>query len=394
MRRLLLFLLAVVMLPLAASAQRFHAGVTEWTVHPTESRNWRGAPLQGLRCMLWYPVSLQTPETPQAFGIAGLPALFQAGRAARDAAPERSAAHLPLVVMSHGLGGTADQFGWLAPELARHGYLVLAVNHPGNNALEPYTPEGFLLWGERALDVSDALDALLADKAWGSRVDPARIGALGYSIGGETVLALAGARIDQQAFLDFCTAHPAEQTCRVPSMGGVMGDATAMLAAVHQSSAASLARSGDSFRDARIRSVFALAPAAGQAFHRSSFDYVTIPLTMVAGTADTLAAPAANAEQFAAWLPTAKVAMLPGVGHYSFLDTCTPEGAQMLPQYCADAPGVDRDGVHGKVTAMALAFFERTLGSMSTAVKDCASNACASDHTPGRAPELAGHTLR
>ena len=368
MHRLCFLLFAALALLPVAPGQRFHAGVSDWTVHPPEERNWRGAQVQALRCMLWYPVPAQVPEAAQSFGLTGLPALFEAGEAARDAAPAKLPARLPLVVLSHGLGGTADQFGWLAPELARRGYLVLAVNHPGNNALEPYTPEGFLLWGERALDVSDAIDGLLADHTWGARVDPARIGALGYSIGGETVLALAGARIDQPAFLDFCLEHPAEQTCRVPAMGGVAGDAAAMLSEVQQSSAASLARSGESFRDARIRSVFALAPAVGQAFHRSSFDDVTVPLTMVAGAADMLALPAVNAEQFAAWVPMAKVAILPGVGHYTFLDRCTAEGTQLLRQYCADAPGVDRDSVHRKVVAMVTSFFDRTLAPVPATV--------------------------
>ena len=338
-----------------------HAGLTDVTVHPTEARNWRGSQHPSLHCLVWYPTESNAPEADQSFTVAGFPTLFRAGRATRGAALAKSSAKFPLIVMSHGLGGTADQFGWLAPELARHGYVVLAVDHPGNNALEPYTPEGFLLWWERALDVSDALDGLLADKTFGSHVDTNRIGALGYSIGGETVLALAGARIDQPAFLNFCLANPSEQTCRIPAMGAVPGDAAAMLTAVRNSSASSLARSGDSFRDARIHSVFAIAPAPGQAFHKSSFDYVTVPLTMVAGSADTLAPPTTNAEQFAAWMPTAKVAILPGASHYTFLDTCTPEGAQLLQQYCVDGSGVDRDEVHGKVVRMALAFFDRTL---------------------------------
>ena len=107
--------------------------------------------------------------------------------------------------------------------------------------------------------------------------------------------------------------------------------------------------------------MFAIAPAAGQAFHKSSFDFVTVPITMVAGSADTLAPPATNAEQFAAWMPAAKVAILPDVGHYTFLNTCTTEGAQFLQQYCVDAPGVSRDEVHRKVLGMALSFFDRTL---------------------------------
>ncbi len=356
-----LFLVQVVFWVTSGSAQPFHAGLADLTIRPTEARNWRGSQHTSLHCLLWYPADATAPEVEQSFTITGLPPLFLAGMSTRGAALAKSAAKFPLVVMSHGLGGTADQFGWLAPDLARRGYIVLAVDHPGNNALEPYTPEGFLLWWERALDVSDALDGLLADKVFGSHVDANRIGALGYSLGGETVLALAGARIDQSAFLNFCLANPSEQTCRVPTMGAVPGDAAAMLTAVRNSSASSLARSGDSFRDARIRSVFAIAPAPGQAFNKSSFDFLTIPLTMVAGSADTLAPPATNAEQFAAWVPTAKVAIISGASHYTFLDTCTPQGEQFLPQYCMDGPGLARDEVHRKTAGMVLSFFDRTL---------------------------------
>jgi len=337
----------------------FHAGVTTLRFHPVAQRNWRGAQTEALDCVLWYPADAQAREVGQQFGVAGLPPLFQAGRAAPGAALARSAGKLPLVVMSHGLGGAADQFGWIGPELARHGYLVLAVNHPGNNALEPPTPEGYLLWWERATDVSEVIDGILADSTYGSHVDGTRIGALGYSIGGETVLALAGARIDQQAFIDFCLAHPQEQTCRVPSTMNVSTPQD-LLAAVRASSAESLARSGESYRDARIRAVFAISPAVGQAFHRSSFDYVAVPVTMVAGSVDTLAPPEQNAEQFAAWMPQAKVAVLKGVGHYAFLDSCTTEGAGALPQFCADG-GVDRERVHSKTTAMALSFFDHAL---------------------------------
>ncbi len=347
-------------------ADTYHAGVTDLNVQPMAERNWRGSPSHVLHCVLWYPADATAHEAEQSVNMPGLPPLFRAGTAAPGAPLSSHAGKLPLVVMSHGLGGTADQFGWVAPELARRGYLVLAVNHPGNNALEPYTPEGALLWGERALDVSNALDGLLADPTYGPHVDSGRIGALGYSIGGETVLALAGARIDQPAFFDFCLAHPAQDTCRVPSIVSTQS-AEGLLAAVRSSSADALAHAGDSYRDGRIRAVFAIAPAAGQAFNRSSFDYVNVPVTMVAGAADRVAPPETNAERFAAWLPSAKVAVLKGVGHYTFLGTCTPDGVAVAPQYCADPPAVDRDSVHAKTTAMAVAFFDRTLATSASA---------------------------
>ncbi len=82
-------------------------------------------------------------------------------------------------MLSHGTGGSAMQLAWLGSVLARHGFIAVGVNHPGNNALEPYTAEGFVLWWERATDISDALDALLLDPMFGPHVDEARIGAAG-----------------------------------------------------------------------------------------------------------------------------------------------------------------------------------------------------------------------
>ncbi len=353
-------LLSLFLFGLALHAESFHAGLTEITFHPTAHRNWRGAQTEALHCLLWYPAVASAPETAQSFTPAGMPPIFRAGKAARNAAAATSPGKLPLIVMSHGLGGSADQFGWLAPELARHGYLVVAVNHPGNNALEPYTPEGFLLWWERATDISEVLDGMLADPRFGARIDQARIGALGYSIGGETVLALAGARIDQPAFVQFCLAHPEQPTCHPPSLAGALSPQE-LLSAVQLSSAESLARSGESYRDARIRAVFALAPAAGQAFHASSFSAVDVPITMVAGAADTVAPPEVNAEQFGAWMPQAKVAVMKGVGHYTFLDSCTAEGTQFVPQLCAEPAGADREAVHRKTVAMAASFFDKNL---------------------------------
>ena len=344
----------------------FHAGVQSMEVHPVGLRNWRGAAAGVLHCTVWYPADVSAAEAPQEFAPAGLPPLFHAGSAATNAPLAHLSARLPLVVLSHGLGGSADQFGWLAPALARRGYLVLGVNHPGNNSLEPYTAEGALLWGERARDLSDAIDGLLSDPTYGPHVDIGRIGAVGYSLGSETVLALAGAQVDQQRFFDFCLQHRDAPTCGMPS-GSIARTPEELLAAVRRSSADALSHENESHRDARIRAVFVMAPPLGEAYSADSFAYVNVPVTLVAGTADTLAPPASNAERFAGWLPGAKIAELPGAGHYTFLDTCTAAGVSVAPQFCQDPPSVNRDAVHVKTTDMLLSFLDRTLRAPVTA---------------------------
>lgn len=64
-----------------------------------------------------------------------------------DAALDDQTSCFPVVLLSHGTGGTAASLGWLAHGLAAAGYVVLGVDHHGNTASEPYRAEGFLSWG-------------------------------------------------------------------------------------------------------------------------------------------------------------------------------------------------------------------------------------------------------
>jgi predicted dienelactone hydrolase len=217
------------------------------------------------------------------------------------------------------------------------------------------------LWWERATDISDALDGLMGDATFGPHVDEARIGAAGFSIGGYTVLELAGARTDQERFLKACETDPTLHRCVVPEMKS-MGDPEQMMAKARVSSAESLARGGASYMDPRIRAVLAIAPAVGQAFGPGAFAEVKIPVAMVVGDGDPIAPAAANAAKFEEMMPKAELTVLPGgVAHYTFLDTCTDAGRARLGVYCRDAEGVDREQVHTTVSAMAVKFFDRTL---------------------------------
>ena len=346
-----------------SGAPLFLVGQSSRVFKPAHARNWRRAKTEALISTIWYPVSVDAKgvkEQPQLVGPPGKPLLI-AGSSAVDAPIARVPGKFPVVMLSHGTGGSAMQMAWLGTVLARNGYIAVAVNHPGNNALEAYTAEGFVLWWERATDLSDALDGLLRDQTFGPHVDIARAGAVGFSIGGYTVLELAGARTDQERFLAACENDPKLDKCRVPEMKD-MGDPEQMLAAVRASSAESMARNGASYRDPRIRAVFAIAPAVGQAFDPDGFREVTIPVAMVAGAADPVAPVATNAARFKKLMPKAQLTVLPGgIAHYTFLDTCTEAGKETMKVFCSDAEGVDRDRVHAEVSGMAVEFFNKNL---------------------------------
>jgi predicted dienelactone hydrolase len=360
---LLLFVCAVVRPTAGAQKNRppaeFKVGMTSRVFHPTAQRNWRGAKHQELSVLVWYPAAENAVEAQQVIGSPDAPLLL-AGKAAEHAAMAPALEKFPLILLSHGTGGSAMQMAWIGTVLARAGYVAVAANHPGNNALEPYTAEGFVLWWERATDLSEMLDGMLADPEFGPKIDPLRVGAAGFSIGGYTVLALGGARADISVMLDLCRKQPEATVCHVPEMKE-MGTPEQMLAAVRKTSAVSLARSGESYRDPRVRAIFAIAPAVGFTLTPDSLHAMRVPVDIVVGAADPIAPPRDNADYIRAHIRGAKETVLPNAAHYTFLDTCTAAGKEKLGVLCADPPGVDRDAVHQQVDEMAVQFFDRAL---------------------------------
>ncbi len=338
---------------------QYKVGMVTRDITPTQHRNWRGAEIHVLHTTVWYPAAESAIETPQMIGAPDKP-LFDAGSVTPHASFAPSLAPYPLILLSHGTGGSAEQMAWLGTALARAGFIAAAVDHPGNNALGRYTAEGFTLWWERATDLSEVLDGLLADPELAPHIDRGRIGAAGFSLGGYTVLELGGARTDISIVYDFCRKDPQNIVCHVPEMKD-MGTPQQTLEAVRKTSGESLARSADSFRDPRVRAVFAIAPALVFGMTPESLHAMRLPVEVVVGGADPIAPAAQNADSIRAHVRGARETVLPGVAHYTFLDTCLPAGKQTLPTYCDDPPGVDRAAVHQQVDGMAVQFFERAL---------------------------------
>ncbi|MFM0276711.1 peptidase [Paraburkholderia sediminicola] len=346
-----------------ADQPSWHVGEAARIFHPAVVRDWRGARTQALVTTLWYPADPARPELAHDLGEPGHP-LFHGHPAVVDAPLSSARAKYPLLVLSHGTGGSADSLDWLASALAAQGYIVAGTNHPGNNALEPMTRDGFMLWWERATDASEVLDGVLADPMLGPHVDRDRIGAVGFSLGGYTVLELAGARTNLPAFERFCAGPQADAICHPPEAARIHEDPQApalTLATLSPETKASRARAGESYRDPRVKAVFAIAPALGEAFDSHSFADVSIPISLLAGEADVTAPVDTNIHRIAGLLPSATVTMVPGASHYTFLDTCFPDVVEHLARICKDNPGVDRDAVHAQTAQRAIDFFATAL---------------------------------
>lgn len=300
--------------------------------------------------LLWYPAAEGAAEEDwQVPPFAPL-------RVAVGAAP--APGRRPLVLLSHGTGGSAASLGWLAHELAAAGYLVAALNHHGNTAAEAETRlEGFVAWWERPLDLRVAIDRLLADPVWGPRIDAGRIGVAGFSLGGLTALASAGARPRGAAWRAACASAPATPGCALPPEAAArwtLADVDALWRS--EGFAASRARADAELHDARVRAAFVIAPALSAALSHAP---LALPVEVVVGEADDQV----DLADLRAWgrVPGVSVERLPGVTHYAFLMRCGLRGRLFAATICRDPAGLDRARLHADTALRARAFFDREL---------------------------------
>jgi len=339
-----------------AGSQPYKIGMTFRRFIPKEPYNWRGAQTHALTTVIWYPAERSVRE--QAVEIPGLD-IFELGAAARDVKMPTTPAKFPLIVISHGTGGSGLSMAWLGEALAKQGYIAAAVNHPGNNASESYTVEGFSLWWERARDLSEVITGMLTDSEFGSHIDPKRIGTAGFSLGGYTMIEIAGGITDAQGFVHYCDTNHADSRCTSPPEFPTLVEDFRKLIREHPEV---LQHAGQSYRDSRVRSVFAMAPALGPAFPAAGLKKISIPVAVVASQSDQNVPIASSARYFAAEIPGAQLHIFAGnVGHYVFLDSCTGAGRKDTPILCIDGKGVDRNIVHGDTAQMASEFFHSTL---------------------------------
>lgn len=252
----------------------------------------------------------------------------------------------PVVLMSHGTGGSPEGMGWLARRLALAGHIVIGAHHHGNTAREGYRPEGFLCWWERAADLSVLLTRLSERGAFSGRLDMDRVSALGFSLGAHSVLAVAGAVTSMNRYRRWATEFGQFQ-------GGPreMPDAAEHIPRLLRESEPfrlSWSRQSESFVDRRFRAVAALAPPPPvRGFDPASLRRIAIPVTLITGEADR----EAPSHECADWLqrcnPRFRRARLgEDVGHYTFLGLPAGKVRREEVYLFADSPGVNRDDVH------------------------------------------------
>ena len=354
--RIALLIAAIVSAPLSGAAFAGQVGERHLTaVNPTAAL--RDAKHDDrVRVTVWYPAAADAKELSLDIGPPGKP-LFKVGSAAPDAAFADNSPR-PVILFSHGFGGTARIMAWFALPLARAGYVVIAVDHPGNNTSDEMTAGGSIMLWDRPGDLAAALGAARADPTVGPHLDLGRLGVAGFSAGGFTAIAATGARVDIGRLEAFCNAKPTDGVC-MPQKEFAQSTEQMLAALRSPELAVEAAHSGDDHSIPGVRAAFAMAPGPVQAFDPASLRADDKPIAIILGDADPVAPPDTNGRVVARELERAELKDLPRVGHDDFLATCTPAGVAALP-VCADK--VPQDPTHQAAIDMALAFFAKTIG--------------------------------
>ncbi len=274
---------------------------------------------------LWYPTESGAVVRNIAMGPFGV----RAAPGAPAAASVRG-----LIVVSHGTAGTELGHARLAEALASRGYLVAALRHPGDNwqddSLRTQRAEQY--FDERPRQVSRVIDALLADTAWSPSIARdargPRVGAVGHSAGGYTVVALAGGLPVPQRIATHCRENGAAD----PIFCGLSHGTSA---------AAPQPATGAPLIDARVRAVAALSPV-GVVFDPDSLRHVTTPVAIWVADLDRFVVPRFHAEWLAQHLPSTSLHRVPNAWHYAFMDAPTTPIPSPDGDLAADPPGFDR----------------------------------------------------
>lgn len=290
-----------------------------------------------IEAAVWYPSDAAPPEA--------LNTPF--GQAVATHAPI-DGRDLPLVVISHGDGGWFGGHAALARALAEAGLIAVALNHPGNSDGDETAPPSRWI-NERPRHLARVADYMSSDWPDAGHVDATRIGAFGFSAGGHSVLAAAGAETSLDRIAAHCDATPGEFVCRTGMAADVVDDAGPFPAPLPG-----------------LRAVVAAAPGFGFGFEPAQVAELEVALQLWGAAEDARVPQGTNIAPLAVALtPPSEAHVVEAAGHFAFRPPCNPALEQANPRVwetaCTDAPSFDRDAFQARFNRAVVEFLTANL---------------------------------
>jgi predicted dienelactone hydrolase len=249
---------------------------------------------------------------------------------------------LPLVVISHGHLGNLLGHRDTATALADAGFVVVSFNHPGDTFGDDGGAHELAIFESRPRDASRVISFMTTEWANRAQLDPESIGVFGFSRGGYTALALAGAKPSVPAAAErFCDAWWTFiiKLCRRIDDDGAQIRPVA---------------------DPRVRAIVAADPL--NLFDAGGLQSVRVPVQLWASQLGGDGVEMAHVEAVRTALPQPpEYRIAKGAGHFAYLAPCPAELVKDAAEICTDPEGFDRAAWHRSMNAAVVAFFRKTL---------------------------------
>jgi predicted dienelactone hydrolase len=248
--------------------------------------------------------------------------------------------HLPLIVMSHGHGGSNLGHHDLAETLADADFVVAAINHPGDNYADMSSAGDIANFVERPKDIKRLIDYMIETGAGGKQIDANRIGFFGFSRGGYTGLVLAGANPD------FLKANVPCDDLRIPLCAQIKRKEVPSEPLTH---------------DPRIKA-YVIADPLNMFPTPESLQQVQAPLQLWSSEFGGDGVLPGTGQALNDMLPAKpEYHIVPGAAHFAFLAPCSAALTKKAQDICVDREGFDRAAFHQDLNSSALAFYKHHL---------------------------------
>jgi len=292
------------------------------------------------RVAIWYPTE-----------DAGAPTLyaenpvFQGVEAQVDASIAAGA--YPVVMFSHGMGGTDRTQAWLGAGLAERGAIVVIVNHLGSTWGDFDMSRGVRHW-TRAADMSAALTVLQEDPAFSQAIDGSRIMAAGFSFGGWTALSLGGVSGNLDGIVGACK----ENLDQMEACNMLLSDRVNMQGQDQEVWNAN-------YGDRRFTHAVAIDPGFVWGLEAANVADLKAQTLMIGfgGKETQMLDTDFNRSGLSALLPKARTEQINPAFHFTAMPLCKPAGEAILKAesddpVCTDPDGTDRAAVHAAIVDM------------------------------------------
>ncbi len=266
----------------------------------------------------------------------------------RDAKPERK--KHPLIIFSHGSGGNAANASWLTKRLAEEGYVVIAPNHQGSTSGDSRPETTIPATWQRKRDVTALLDAVASSVSLGAIIDSENVTAIGFSLGGHTVLGLVGVELRAKLLAENCDSDQAAPGCTWLEQGNGLIKGHVDLHKIDET------KFNARYHEPRIKKVIAIDPAFVPAYDLGSIKEIRVPVGLLnLGSSENVPA-GINAEPLAKVLPSVQFARVKDANHFSFLAECKRFGGMMIwwegdDPVCTEASRRSRAELHDEIAS-------------------------------------------